>query len=152
MPLHDWTRIDAGMFHAFHLHWIVALTDSLNAGILPADYYALPVRNFDRHWDTENCTEEEAYARKACHIDVHDPNQAKVCVIEIQRAKPLRLLATPCDGSSSPSAIVEPIGIGTPRPTMSLFLTPDNSVHFPLEETYQRAWRSFPGQLKTLLE
>lgn len=22
MPLHDWTRVDAGIFHAFHHEWI----------------------------------------------------------------------------------------------------------------------------------
>ncbi len=42
MPLHDWTRVDAGLFHAFHLQWIAALTNGLNAGLLPSDYYALP--------------------------------------------------------------------------------------------------------------
>jgi hypothetical protein len=42
MPVHDWTRVDAGIFHAFHQAWIVHLSERLNAGILPADYYALP--------------------------------------------------------------------------------------------------------------
>lgn len=22
MPVHDWTRVDAGLFHAFHQQWI----------------------------------------------------------------------------------------------------------------------------------
>jgi len=42
MPIHDWTRVDAGLFHAFHQHWIIALCDALNAGGLPSDYFALP--------------------------------------------------------------------------------------------------------------
>src|SRR5437879_1179822 len=42
MPVHDWTRVDAGLFHAFHHRWIDALCDALNTGGLPADYYALP--------------------------------------------------------------------------------------------------------------
>jgi hypothetical protein len=25
MPIHDWTKVDAGIFHAFHLHWIAAI-------------------------------------------------------------------------------------------------------------------------------
>ena len=41
MPVHDWTRVDAGIFHAFHAHWISAVSDVLNEGILPEDYYAL---------------------------------------------------------------------------------------------------------------
>jgi Protein of unknown function (DUF4058) len=42
MPIHDWTRVDAGLFHAFHQSWIVVLSRALNAGVLPSDYYALP--------------------------------------------------------------------------------------------------------------
>jgi hypothetical protein len=42
MPVHDWTRVDAGLFHAFHQHWIIALCDALNAGGLPPDFFALP--------------------------------------------------------------------------------------------------------------
>ncbi len=41
MPIHDWTRVDAGIFHHFHQTWISALARALNAGILPPDCYAL---------------------------------------------------------------------------------------------------------------
>ena len=41
MPIHDWTRVDAGIFHHFHQRWIVAIADVLNQRLLPADYYAL---------------------------------------------------------------------------------------------------------------
>ncbi len=44
MPIHDWTRVDAGIFHHFHQRWIVAITDALNLGLLPGDYYALTER------------------------------------------------------------------------------------------------------------
>jgi hypothetical protein len=42
MPVHDWTRVEAGIFHAFHQQWIIALSNALNAGVLPENYYALP--------------------------------------------------------------------------------------------------------------
>jgi hypothetical protein len=42
MPVHDWTRVDAGIFHAFHHSWIEELARALNAGVLPEEYYALP--------------------------------------------------------------------------------------------------------------
>ena len=42
MPIHDWTRVDAGLFHAFHQGWIVHPSRALNAGVLPPDYFALP--------------------------------------------------------------------------------------------------------------
>ena len=41
MPIHDWTRVDAGIFHHFHQRWIGALTDVLNQRLLPSEYYAL---------------------------------------------------------------------------------------------------------------
>ncbi len=42
MPMHDWTRGVAGIFHAFHHEWISEISRALNRGLLPADYYALP--------------------------------------------------------------------------------------------------------------
>ena len=42
MPIHDWTRVDAGIFHAFHHDWITEISRALNRGLLPAGYYALP--------------------------------------------------------------------------------------------------------------
>ena len=41
MPIHDWTRVDAGIFHHFHQQWIVAITNVLNQRLLPREYYAL---------------------------------------------------------------------------------------------------------------
>jgi hypothetical protein len=41
MPVHDWTRVEAGIFHSFHNSWITHLRDALNGGLLPPDYYAL---------------------------------------------------------------------------------------------------------------
>jgi hypothetical protein len=41
MPIHDWTRVDAGLFHAFHQDWIGVLARALNAGVLPPEYFAL---------------------------------------------------------------------------------------------------------------
>ncbi|GMU22085.1 MAG: hypothetical protein AMXMBFR13_21730 [Phycisphaerae bacterium] len=42
MPMHDWTRVEAGIFHAFHHDWITEISRALNGGLLPDDYYALP--------------------------------------------------------------------------------------------------------------
>jgi Protein of unknown function (DUF4058) len=41
MPIHDWTRVDAGLWHDFHQGWTVALCSSLKSGVLPYDYFAL---------------------------------------------------------------------------------------------------------------
>jgi hypothetical protein len=41
MPLHDWTRVDDGVFHDFHTGWIGELRKVLNGGLLPEGYSAL---------------------------------------------------------------------------------------------------------------
>lgn len=42
MPIHDWTQVEAGIFHAFHHEWISEISRALNRGLLPDSYYALP--------------------------------------------------------------------------------------------------------------
>ena len=42
MPMHDWTCVDAGIYHAFHHEWISEISRALNRGLLPKDMYALP--------------------------------------------------------------------------------------------------------------
>jgi hypothetical protein len=41
MPVHDWTRVHAGIFHHFHHGWIEEIARALNRGLLPSDHYAL---------------------------------------------------------------------------------------------------------------
>jgi hypothetical protein len=40
MPIHDWTLVSHGTFHDFHVRWIGHISESLNRGVLPTDYYA----------------------------------------------------------------------------------------------------------------
>lgn len=48
MPVHDWTQVEAGTFHAFHTAWITHLSEQLNNGLLPPGYYALPEQHGGR--------------------------------------------------------------------------------------------------------
>jgi hypothetical protein len=41
MPIHDWTRVPAGLFHDFHQSWSIRIKDALNAGRLPKGLSAL---------------------------------------------------------------------------------------------------------------
>ncbi|HWG44391.1 MAG TPA: DUF4058 family protein [Gemmataceae bacterium] len=41
MPVHDWSRVNAGTFHHFHTLWMPAISNALNSGVLPPDYYAM---------------------------------------------------------------------------------------------------------------
>ena len=35
MPIHDWSRVDAGVFHDFHQVWTIEIRNRLNDGLLP---------------------------------------------------------------------------------------------------------------------
>jgi hypothetical protein len=48
MPVHDWTRVEAGIFHDFHTVWIGGLRTALNEGLLPPGYYALAEQHVGR--------------------------------------------------------------------------------------------------------
>lgn len=61
MPVHDWTRTDAATFHAFRTAWITHLSESLNSGLHPAGYYALP--------------EQHAGGRIADVLTLHSPEE-----------------------------------------------------------------------------
>ena len=41
MPIHDWSRVDRGIFHHFHQNWIIGIGDALNGGALPPGFFAL---------------------------------------------------------------------------------------------------------------
>ena len=41
MPMHDWTKVDAGVYHAFHHEWISEIHRAVLKR-LPEDYYSLP--------------------------------------------------------------------------------------------------------------
>jgi hypothetical protein len=41
MPLHDWTRVPAGLFHHFHQDWTIEIARTLNRGLLPHGAAAL---------------------------------------------------------------------------------------------------------------
>lgn len=48
MPIHDWTRVDSGLFHDFHQGWVCALCDVLNTRTLTDDFFAIAERPINR--------------------------------------------------------------------------------------------------------
>jgi hypothetical protein len=90
MPIHDWTRVEAGLFHAFRFGWIAALYESLNAGALSSDYYSLiepsiqgdaPADLYQR--SKTGIPDEEIYAHKADRVTVRHRHGQIVAVVEI---------------------------------------------------------------------
>jgi hypothetical protein len=41
VPIHDWTRVDAGTFHDFQQGWTIEIRNRLNSGMLPDGYFAM---------------------------------------------------------------------------------------------------------------
>jgi hypothetical protein len=81
MPMHDWKRVEAGIFHAFHHRWISAVSDVLNTGVLPKDYYALP-EQVPAGFGPDVLTLQDQ--RRASAVAVHDVSGDRiVAMIEI---------------------------------------------------------------------
>ncbi|MFO0968337.1 MAG: DUF4058 family protein [Gemmataceae bacterium] len=49
MPVHDWRRVDPGVFHDFHNVWIGLLRNALNEGGLPSGYYAMSEQHIGKY-------------------------------------------------------------------------------------------------------
>jgi hypothetical protein len=241
MPIHDWTRVDAGLFHDFHQDWTIELRRSLNAGRLPAGYVALTdqqiggpipdVLTLNRRPRSTGGREaagglavatapprarfiveleEDTYARRANRIRIQHRHGEIVAVIEIvspgnksswnalrafvRKASGLILqgvhllvvdLFPPSDRDPqgihkaiwdeigdrpfelpkdkqltvvayravpTKTAYVEPVAVGDDLPGLPIFLTEDDYVVAPLEETYRASWTAFPTDFKELLE
>lgn len=82
MPIHDWTRVQAGLFHEFHQSWTVRIKDALNGGNLPQGFCALLEQRVD---GTASRIPSDAarYARRANIISVRHPLGDVVAMIEI---------------------------------------------------------------------
>ena len=85
MPVHDWTRVEAGIFHAFHQLWIGSLCNRLNMDCLPHGYFALPEQIISGPEADMLAlqTEPERYAKKADRIVVRHHYGKVIAVIEI---------------------------------------------------------------------
>src|ERR1043165_4478362 len=92
MPMHDWSRIPAGLFHDFHQTWTIQIKAALNAGLLPKGLSALVEQKAgpcegdvltveSRH--TSKRPANEVYADRANRIVVKHHVGRIVAVIEI---------------------------------------------------------------------
>lgn len=240
MPIHDWTRVDAGLFHDFHQDWTIELRRSLNAGLLPPGFMALtdqriggPIPDvLTLHRGSKNPEkaetggglavaaapprarfvdelEEDTYVRRANRIRIQHRHGQVVAVIEIvspgnksnrnalrafaRKASDLiwqgihllvidlfppserdpqgihkaiwdeladRPFELPADkpltvaayrAAPTKTAYVEPVAVGDELPSLPIFLTEDDYIPAPLEETYRASWAAYPADLKELL-
>ncbi len=71
MPIHDWTRVTFGTWHAFHLGWLAEMQIVLNDGRMPRDYYA-QAEQIAGPWEADLLTLQDAQD----HEDGSDPADA----------------------------------------------------------------------------
>ncbi len=243
MPIHDWTKVDDCVFHDFHHLWITSIRRILNAGLLPADYYAMadqvagpgnpdvlglkrsrgkespvtgvggtavasvtpqvrfhdkaagrrrptwkPKRVAVRHKTGDKVvalielvspgnkssrnslrsfvSKLVSFIEDGIHMMVldlfppgpRDPNGIhpliwsafKKTTFELPPDKPFTLASYAA--GALPEAFVEPVTVGDTFTKMPLFLTPDEYVNVPLEESYQAAWNEVPTRWREVLE
>ncbi len=80
MPVHDWIRVNAGIFHDFHHGWIEELKRAFNRGLLPPDHYALA----EQIAVGPGPDESDQYAAKANAIAIrHVSDHRVVAMLEI---------------------------------------------------------------------
>lgn len=110
MPIHDWTRVPAGTYHAFHQDWTIELCRTLNRGVLPQGFEAAPEAKVSG-WEPDAVTiqyqdappggvavtdappravvtaraepDELSYARRANRVAIRYDGGAVVAVIEV---------------------------------------------------------------------
>jgi hypothetical protein len=83
MPVHDWSRVEAGLFHHFHHSWIEELQRVLNAKVLPPDYDAMAERAEPKR-EVWGETEMEFSHRKQTSVTVrHVSGDRVVARIEV---------------------------------------------------------------------
>jgi len=242
MPVHNWSKVDANLFHHFHQQWSIAICNSLNAGLLPPGFSAL-IEQYARGLAPDVLTVERKSGRPdrstggllladpprtkhviqgkdqtlaaranrivirhqlgeviSC-IEIVSPGnkssksamkqfvskaveflQAGVHLLVIDLFPPTPrdpfgvhrliweemygeepyvlpadqqlVLASYMAGSydRSPTAYVEPIGVGEILPDMPIYLDPLAYVPVPLEKTYQQSWDVCPTDFKEMVQ
>ena len=81
MPIHDWTRAPAGIFHHFHQSWTVEIARLLNGKYSAKDECALLEQS--EITLPANASEASHYAHKANRISIQRPIGNVVAIIEI---------------------------------------------------------------------
>jgi len=155
MRVHDWSRVDDGIFHDFHHAWIEVVSPGnkssrqrleafvrkacalLQQGIhlLVLDLH-LPTRRAPNGihgaiWNNISSSDE----------DYHQPDD-----------KPLTLVAYQSKLFIGVTAYVEPISIGDLLRKMPIYVNNEGYVSVPLQETYDRAFAAVPQRWAGVLE
>jgi hypothetical protein len=83
MPIHDWSQVDANLFHDFHLAWTIGLKNQLNGGLLPPGVSAIVETQGPRQTQSKTRPKHEGLAASANRITIRRPLSTIRVVIEI---------------------------------------------------------------------
>ena len=175
MAIHDWTRVEAGVFHHFHLSWIDAIARALNAGMLPADYYALAEQHAagiepdvltlhaERpgadNGDAVNSRRSSDAAHGAALLAPPKPRIIAQADMEFYRRKQNTVTVRHVSGDRT-VAVVEIVSPGNKSTRNAVdqivkkaaeFLEPGGCVVVPMEATYETAWEAMPHRWRDVL-
>jgi hypothetical protein len=154
MPIHDWTRVMAGIFHDFHHDWITTLKRGLNAGLLPKGYYPL-AEQITGGLGPDVLTLEspgngtpKPGSNGASSIGValaEAPPKVRFSAVSEVDLFTLRKSRIAIRHSSDHRvvAVIEIVSPGN-KARMPLFLEPERYVLAPLASSYQAAWEGVP--------
>lgn len=87
MPVHQWRRVEAGIFHDFHHAWIEEIKRTLNSGLLPPQYYAMaeqPAAGFGPDVLTLQTAAPEASNGAGEHVTAQDGGTLLMTQPEVQ--------------------------------------------------------------------
>lgn len=148
MPAHDWTKADAGLFHAFALSWLLKIDRALNRTLLPKTHYVLIAPAFyspsDPSYLDPGPDPELAYIRLQQRLTIHAmPGDRLVATVELPesglkrnpgwlRTFALRLRASIETGVSCMVLDVLPRTPVAPRGIHPLVWSPFAMADFPL--------------------
>lgn len=74
--MHDWTKVEPGIYHILHGAWIYAVADVLNGGLFPPAFYALADQRTGGY-ETDVLTPRRRLSVR--HVSTHRP----VAVVEL---------------------------------------------------------------------
>jgi hypothetical protein len=83
MPVHDWSRVDASVFHHFHQCWTIAICDAPNAGRLPSGYSALVEQHAGGLAPDVLAQAKAALAARGNRIVILHRLRETICVLEV---------------------------------------------------------------------
>jgi hypothetical protein len=161
MPMHDWTRVDAGIYHDFHHEWISETKRALNRGLLPPDYYALAEQVAAGFGPDVLTLQDQTIAPASNGGGIATQTRPKTTYYtelpgEFKQRRKSLVAVRHVSGDHIVAMIelrayIETIAVGDALPDMPLFLAPDFYVTVPLEATYQAAWDTVPARWQRVI-